>query len=1557
MENPDPIAAAVAAARAELLDPGLANPMVRLRVPRARGVEIVDERSAEVWRILVDEGRAMDFLPTEERPGDPLAQPTRAGVPGRHVDAHLQTGYGSARLQRRLVNTAHAARTLIEEQGHNALALALGMLHWHHGDVELRSPLLLMPAQLERTNARCRYTVRHSEAEIGANLSLAALLRAEHGFELPLPNVDEDFALDAFFDDFEARLADRPSWRLARDEMVLALFDSKRFLLYRDLDPDGWPAGQAPHAHRVVRAVLGAGFAREAPDTPEIERTAEMAHPVEVVDADTSQSAALQRVASGTDVVIQGPPGTGKSQTITNLVAQAVARGERVLFVAEKMAALDVVHRRLEMVGLGAACLELHSHKSRKKAVLAELRRTLDLGPPIVRPDADAETAALLAVTARLEGHHLAMTRAVSPSGISPVDAIGRLASIVDVGALPPLPFGPMADWRRADHVTRRERVAELQARVEALGPPAQHPFAGSRRESLSPVESEALAKAIEVAGDAIRAAMAAHRALAEAANQSVPDGPQDADRLRAIGRALAEAPNISGTDAADGRWFRERAVLGDALDAADAVNAIRNPWSGVLLDEAWPEDLLVATPALIESRGAIKALGPKWWRWFAGRWRQAKATVAMLHADDLPDDSGRWVEALTAIVEGRRAFTELAALAPIAASLFKTRWTERHPDTGELRAVFEWLSAVHGRIDDGEWPWKLRGLIGRGWDTARLADANRAAAHAEGVRVEAIRTLAEALDWHGAPLMALPYGALLDRLRGWRSALDRLPDLCHYNRLAAQARAEGLTDVVELAERWPAAGERLVDAFDAAWYGGILATARAERPPLADFDRVRHLHAVERFCALDHGRFGHDRARVAAAHHAGLPLGDARVTGLSLLRREMEKKTRHLPLRRLFVEAGEAVQRIKPVFLMSPMSVAAYLAPEGPRFDVVIFDEASQVRPVDALGALARAKRAVVVGDSKQMPPSRFFERLLDSGDLLDGEDNVTADLESVLGLFVAAGATPCMLRWHYRSRHPSLVAVSNHLFYGDGLTLFPSPVRDPQADGELGLSLHHLPDAIYERGESRTNPIEAEAVAAAVLHHAISTPERTLGVVAFSTAQMQAIQQAIERRRRTAVEGEAFFAAHVHEPFFVKNLENVQGDERDVILISVGYGRTAEGKVHAQFGPLNLDGGERRLNVLITRARRRCVVFTNLEPEQIDLSRTDARGVAALRTFLEYARDGHLSTAPRQGAVEAPFEDALAAALEARGHTVHRRVGQSSADGGCAVPLAVVDPERPERYLLGVDCDGALGARRTRDRIRLRPAVLAGLGWRLHRVWAAAWQRDPTAAMARLDAALAEARDEAIVEAALPEPLPAVERGPGAVPRPDDEVELPPFPAYDPWSGEIGADFVDSRPSDADAVILAIARHEAPLSRATLARRITQCGGAARCDQKVYDAVRRVVGRLAESGALRQEGYFVGLRGGGRPTPRNRKNLTRWERASSQIPPAELEAALIDTLRRARVMDEDALIAAGARRLGLPRSEGNPGLSGPWESALGRLIADGRARRYDTEIIWEGA
>ena len=314
-------------------------------------------------------------------------------------------------------------------------------------------------------------------------------------------------------------------------------------------------------------------------------------------------------------------------------------------------------------------------------------------------------------------------------------------------------------------------------------------------------------------------------------------------------------------------------------------------------------------------------------------------------------------------------------------------------------------------------------------------------------------------------------------------------------------------------------------------------------------------------------------------------------------------------------------------------------------------------------------------------------------------------------------------MLRWHYRSRHHSLIAVSNQEFYDNQLCVIPSPAAACEGSG---LQFRFIADGQFDRGGTANNRREAAAIADAAIEHARLRPTKSLGVAAFSVAQRDAIRNELELRLRQHPELEEFFAAGRYESFFVKNLENVQGDERDFIFISVGYAPDSSGNMTMNFGPLGTDGGERRLNVLITRAKECCVVFSSITAADIDLGRARSRGAAALKTFLYFAATGKLdATSSASRAVVSEFEQQVSHALEQAGMTVHSQVGTT----GFAIDLAVVDPDRPTRYLLGIECDGATyhSSRWTRDRDRLRDAVLRDRGWVLHRIWSFDWFHRP--------------------------------------------------------------------------------------------------------------------------------------------------------------------------------------------------------------------------------------
>ncbi|MCA8925386.1 MAG: DNA helicase, partial [Planctomycetes bacterium] len=562
------------------------------------------------------------------------------------------------------------------------------------------------------------------------------------------------------------------------------------------------------------------------------------------------------------------------------------------------------------------------------------------------------------------------------------------------------------------------------------------------------------------------------------------------------------------------------------------------------------------------------------------------------------------------------------------------------------------------------------------------------------------------------------------------------------------QAEGAGLSPLTAAVQAGQVAPAQVRDAFERSYLEGWRNAVVDASPVLREFTRAEHERRVTRFRELDKALIETSAQLVRARLAASVPARAGRFAQASesgILNRQLELQRRHMPIRKLFRQIPNLLPRLKPCLLMSPLSVAQYLDPKTfPPFDLVIFDEASQIPVWDAIGAIARGRHAIVVGDSKQLPPTRFFARG-DDGEAADAED--FEELESILDECNAAGLPSLGLTWHYRSQHESLITFSNYHYYDNRLLTFPSAVAEhPQ----LGVTFRPVPDGVYDRSKSRSNLREAEAIVAhlvAALRASLERPPRereSFGVVTFSSAQQTLIKNLLDAACVEDPELLACFDGTQPEPVFVKNLENVQGDERDVILFSICYAPDAGGHMAMSFGPVNRDGGERRLNVAITRARKRVEVFSTIRADAISLSKTRSVGVAHLKTFLDYAERGpraiaEATTLDPDADFESPFEREVYRALTRRGHDVALQVGCS----GTRIDLAVRDPERPGRFLLGIECDGASyrSSATARDRDRLRQGVLESLGWTLHRIWSSDWWRTPDQELARLEAAIAAA------------------------------------------------------------------------------------------------------------------------------------------------------------------------------------------------------------------------
>ena len=581
-----------------------------------------------------------------------------------------------------------------------------------------------------------------------------------------------------------------------------------------------------------------------------------------------------------------------------------------------------------------------------------------------------------------------------------------------------------------------------------------------------------------------------------------------------------------------------------------------------------------------------------------------------------------------------------------------------------------------------------------------------------------------------GIVLSGSPLGVLILWLQARAQDASRITEWIQFRSVDEQLRRLGIGGFLAEVSDGTVPLHHAEPAFLARFYRLWLDAAYSGDAALAQFQVENHERLIARFRALDRDHIENNYQRVRSrCFQTATDYDSSNIPSsseLGILLREVNKKKRHLPLRVLFKRIAGLLQRLKPCMMMSPLAVSTYLDSPDIRFDLVVFDEASQVRPHDAVCAIYRARQLLVAGDQKQLPPTNFFERQDrgDDGEAIEEEGGNLSEFESILDVCATLKLPRKRLQWHYRSRRESLIAFSNQHFYGGELITFPSA---QEADGTAGVQLEYVADGRWQSGSTGGfNEAEAVRTADLVFEHLRTGSKLSLGVITMNQRQQLLVTDEIDKRRRQHPELEWYFDSGREEPFFVKNLENVQGDERDVVFLSVGYARNQSGEMLMYFGPLNVDGGERRLNVAVTRARHGLVMISSIRASDIDLARANSAGARLLRAYLDYAERGAdaLRGSVSDNESHSPdslFEVEVARELSGRGLDVRRQVGC----GRYRIDLALVDPKQPGRYVLGIECDGATyhSSSTARDRDRLRQSVLEGLGWRICRIWSTDW------------------------------------------------------------------------------------------------------------------------------------------------------------------------------------------------------------------------------------------
>lgn len=1333
-------------ARGRLLDLSLRNRLLNFRPTRRRSIGVVDEVPAEVYDILVLSEKSMQFRPGERAAAaaaDDGGQPPMpagageglpqepAGAPPPGPDRFLQTALPGDELQQRLYYLYQESASSMEEAGYSILYLAVGFLEWQESDTSAdchRAPLVLIPVELERAGVRTAFSLRWSGEDVSTNISLQAAV-ARQGVLLPDFEMPEDKdGINEYFQAVSRNIAERPRWRVVTD-IYLGFFSFRKFTMYRDLDTDAWPEDMSPAGAPLIRALFDPGYqAESAPgfdgeESDEKLRAADLYH---IVDADPSQIAAIEDIKAGRNLVVEGPPGTGKSQTIANVVAESLAAGRSVLFVSEKMAALEVVKARLDQAGIGDFCLQLHSHKSNKREVLEELRRTLELTAP-GEVHLEEEFDRLDGLRSELNGYARDLREPWGHLTRSPFDlyCAGEAVSRHFEAAGRPMPAAGLSPAEGFDQKQWTQARAAFEALGQALplvSPVSANPWLGCRPACLLPSDVEEVRDRLARCAASLRRLDERISAVAGLCAAARAEDLEGLGRTVAAAEIMAASVPLEAEALANPKWAEVGCPAREIVGVVELVQA-----EAAFLRSRFREDALdrAGEIAGIHEEYARRAGSP--FRFLSGRYRDLNRRVAALYRDQAPGDSQQRVADVGHLRGYRDQRQRMQEADGVARSLFGRHWQAEASDPALLRRLADWVPAFRQALSSGALTEGATALVAAGLpaELRKEIEALKAAGEAFSRDFTAVveRIAADCAAVFGGPKERARFADIGRRLEAWSGGLAGIDRWGQFIMLRDRCLETVGSPVVDLVMQDRVEPADLVPCFEGNLVHALLRQAFDQRPHLASFFGLIHEKKMQDFADLDRRLIAANRRRLQHKLWTAMPRDPEDASpgsAAGILQGELRKTRRHMPIRKLLFRCGGHIQKIKPCFMMSPLSIAQFLDPRSVRFDLILFDEASQVRPEDALGALLRARQVVVMGDRRQLPPTTFFDRIVhEDEDDLETDEATVGDMDSILDQ-CATRFPSRRLIWHYRSRHESLIAVSNQEFYENRLLVYPSAVS---SSADLGLHLVHVPGAVYDRGRGQVNRQEARVVAEAVVEHFRRCPGKSLGVGAFSIKQQQAIDTEIELMRRRNPGMDRFFARDREEHFFVKNLETIQGDERDVIFLSIGYGFDAAGVLTHNFGPLNQMGGERRLNVLITRAREKCVVFSSFRGADLSLEPGAQPGPRALKAFLEYAENRTLASVAQQEGTASPFEDAVFEFLRARGHEVRRQVG-------CArfrVDLGIVDPRSPGRYLLGIEGDGAQyhSSRVARDRDRLRDTVLRDRGWRVHHAWSTDWYR----------------------------------------------------------------------------------------------------------------------------------------------------------------------------------------------------------------------------------------
>lgn len=1550
----------------KLLDLSLRNNLLNIRLTRSTlqllssNINLLEDALADGEEFAILEkpqdwyGDVMNFgvyQPINQ--ADPIVELVRQELSHKRLRSYLT----DRELSSSLTTLYRSSRSSLEENGANTLYLALGLLKWFETPNSERpryAPILLLPVEIIRKSAAKGYVIRSREEEVMLNITLLEMLRQDFGINIGglevLPKDESGVDVKLVFNTIRKGIMNQKRWDV-EEQALLGIFSFSKFIMWNDIHNNAEKLCE----NKIVKSLISGVVEWDSSNPSEFDldndfKPSDIALPI---SADSFQMEAVCSADRGESFILHGPPGTGKSQTITNIIANALYKGKRVLFVAEKMAALSVVQKRLSDIGLAPFCLELHSNKSKKSTILEQLRITTEIVKKVAPDNFDLESNRLHTLRDELSGYvNLLHNRQVA--GISLYDAIYEYCKLEIV-----------CDYKLSTSITlslSKSKVTECRDVLEQL----QNVLIHCGSVNNHPLKSLKLSLYSNSVKSEIREAFSTY-----------------SNNLKDLGDTYNEVDNLLGgklnCDTFDDYYglyeflttIKELEYISSALLKEQNIKTILSKLDEIISRgekrDRLREEILLRNNNSILEIDASKLLTD--WKqleekWFLPKCLAQNKLLKLLRGystnpKQIAKDNVKGL--LTKIINYQTLDSYISDIGSTYAKYFGELWAKwdimkKCADSTVM--VFDKCIALTRDITLGvELSSCLADKLSQGVDTFNLLYGKTINGYVDIFnKISSQRTS-----------LTEKYGAQVQSAKGWSdediitsdrivNSIELLKDWCTWNNAKQSASNVGLSEFVEYVESNSI--NNIVDLFNCSLYRYIIDSIIDAEPMLANFNGKLFEEKINKFKELTLNFEELTKRELYARLAANIPSfarEASQSSEVGILQRNIRNRGRGTSIRKLFDSISTLLNRITPCMLMSPISVAQYIDAGSAKFDLVIFDEASQMPTCEAVGAIARANQVIVVGDPKQMPPTSFFSSSSVDEDNLDKED-----LESILDDCLALSIPSRHLLWHYRSKHESLIAFSNSQYYENKLLTFPSP------DDIKNKVTYQKIDGFYDKGKSRQNRAEADAIVSEVIAR-LQDPKLSalsIGIVTFSSVQQALIEDLLTEKFAQYPQLEEL-AYHCNEPIFIKNLENVQGDERDVILFSIGYGPDKDGNVSHNFGPLNRDGGWRRLNVAVSRARYEMKVFSTLQAEQIDLARTSSEGVAGLKAFLEYAQKGKNTFVVSSSSThirDLSLVNLIADKIRTKGYDVNINIGCS----GYKIDLGVVNPANKSEYLLGVIFDGETyrDTKSCRDREMTQKSVLTMLGWHIHRVWSIDYLENPDKVVADIIAAIENATHNkeisTKVDLELPKSYSEVSTTTETISdsvEENDNAELADISQYQTqymfypikYCGILADEFTyGQRDCTIMQQIKEVLNYEAPISRDQLCRRVLSMWGISRIGSRIDSHFTHIFSQLNLKSTGSGKGVFFWKE---EQVPSEYMTYRVGYTTASDIAPEEVSVAVMEVLQNQISLSKEDLIRETARLFGYSRLGNIVEASMP--RGITKAIERGFAREYDDRIM----